>query len=105
MNNYGQLRALGLPVGSGEAEGAVRHMIRKRENIGGVWLEGHLPGIGALTSIWESGLWEEFFRWREECDVEAFRVRQTEVYRRRFRGDPTGTGRHAADTQPMQDAA
>jgi hypothetical protein len=89
MNNYGQLHARGLPVGSGEAEGAVRHMIRKRENIGGVWLEAHLPGIGALTSLWESGLWEKFFRWREECDVEAFRGRQAGAYRRRFRGGQT----------------
>jgi hypothetical protein len=87
MNNYGQLRARGLPVGSGEAEGAVRHMIRKRENIGGVWVEEHLPGIGALTSIRESGRWDDFFRWREERDVEAFRARQTGVYRRRFRGN------------------
>lgn len=96
MNNYGQLRARGLPVGSGEAEGAVRHMIRKRENIGGVWLEEHLPGIGALTSIWESGLWGEFFRWREECDVAAFRARQTGEYRRRFRGNPTAGSRQRA---------
>jgi hypothetical protein len=96
MNNYGQLHARGLPVGSGEAEGAVRHMIRKRENIGGVWVEEHLPGIGALTSIWESGLWDEFFRWREERDVEAFRARQTRDYQRRFRGTPTpGNSRHA----------
>lgn len=86
MNNYGQLHARGLPVASGEAEGAVRHMIRKRENIGGVWVEANLPGIGALTSIWESGMWEEFFRWREECDVEAFRARQTGEHGRRFRG-------------------
>lgn len=101
MNNYGQLRARGLPVGSGEAEGAVRHMIRKRENIGGVWLEDHLPGIGALTSIWESGLWDAFFRWREECDVEAFRARQTDEYRRRFRGKPTtGSPRHAIRAGP-----
>lgn len=101
MNNYGQLRARGLPVGSGEAEGAVRHMIRKRENIGGVWLEKHLPGIGALTSIWESGLWERFFRWREERDVEAFRARQTGEYRRRFRGKPaTGSRLHAIQGTP-----
>lgn len=102
MNNYGQLRARGLPVGSGEAEGAVRHMIRKRENIGGVWLEEHLPGIGALTSIWENGLWDEFFRWREERDVEAFRARQAGTYRRRFRGNPTG---NAANNQPEANAA
>lgn len=103
MNNYGQLRAAGLPVGSGEAEGAVRHMIRKRENIGGVWLEDHLPGIGALTSIWESGQWNEFFRWREQRDVEAFRARQTGEYRRRFRGNRTA--RPAGDAQPAQDQA
>jgi hypothetical protein len=88
MNKYGQLQALGLPVGSGEAEGAVRHMIRKRHNIGGVWLETHLPGMGALTSLWESGRWEDFFAWREERDVEAFRARQAGMYQRRFRGDP-----------------
>jgi len=89
MNNYGQLHARGLPVASGEAEGAVRHMIRKRENIGGVWVEKHLPGIGALTSIWETGRWDEFFRWREERDLEAFRARQTGAYRRWFRGNLT----------------
>jgi len=101
MNKYGQLQALGLPVGSGEAEGAIRHMVRKQYNIGGVWLEAHLPGMGALSSIWESGMWEEFFKWREERDVEAFRARQAGTYRRRFRGDPMGD---AADKQSEANA-
>jgi hypothetical protein len=105
MNNYGQLRARGLPVGSGEAEGAVRHMIRMKLCIGGVWVEHHLPGIGALTSIWESGRWDEFFRWREQRDVEAFRARQTGEYRRRFRGKPTAKNpRHAIRAGPSMTA-
>jgi hypothetical protein len=102
MNNYGQLRARGLPVASGEAEGAVRHMIRRRENIGGVWVEKHLPGIGALTTVWENGLWNEFFRWRDVRDVEAFRARQTGLYRRRFGGNRRGTSspQHAIRAGP-----
>lgn len=85
--NYGQLHARGWPVGSGEAEGAVRHEIRSRLDNAGVWREEHLPRMGVLLSVWESGLWEDFWRWREECDVKAFRERQQGECRRKFRGE------------------
>jgi hypothetical protein len=85
--NYGQLHAQGWPVASGEAEGAVRHQIRNRLDNAGVWREDHLPWMGALLSVRESGLWDEFWAWREERDVNAFRERQKEEYRRRFRGE------------------
>jgi hypothetical protein len=85
--NYGQLHADGWPVASGEAEGAVRHEIRNRLDNAGVWREEHLPGMGALMSVWESGLWEEFWQWREACDVKSFQERQQGAYRRKFRGE------------------
>lgn len=99
--NYGQLHAQGWPVGSGEAEGAVRHDIRFRYDNAGVWREEHLPGMGALLSVWESGLWEEFWQWREECDVKAFRERQHGEYRR----SPRGKRRQEQDPHQEQKAA
>jgi hypothetical protein len=90
--NYGQLHAAGWPVGSGEAEGAVRHQIRSRLDNAGVWREEHLPRMGALLSVWESGLWDDFWRWREECDVNAFRERQHGEHKRKFRGERKAGG-------------
>jgi len=100
--NYGQLHARDLPVASGEAEGAVRHEIRNRLDNAGVWREEHLPGMGALLSVWESGLWEDFWQWREACDVKAFRERQQGEYKRKFRG---GRKRKAQDPVQGEEAA
>jgi hypothetical protein len=98
--NYGQLHARGWPVASGEAEGAVRHEIRNRLDNAGVWREEHLPRMGALLSVWESGLWEDFWRWREECDVNAFQERQQGEYQRKFRGE-----KKVRDSEQEQEAA
>lgn len=73
---YQHFVARGLPIGSGEAEGAIRHQVRARYNNAGVWLEEHLGPMGALLSIRASGLWEDFWDWREFRDLAAFRARR-----------------------------
>ena len=83
---YSQYEAAGLPVGSGEAEGGIRHEIRARFDNAGVWREDHLSPMGALESIRGSGWWDEFWTWREERDIQAFRARQRGENPRTFRG-------------------
>jgi hypothetical protein len=83
---YSQYEAAGLPVGSGEAEGAIRHEVRARFDNAGVWQEEHLSPMGALLSIRGSGWWDEFWAWREARDLEAFHARQRGEQKRRFGG-------------------
>jgi hypothetical protein len=83
---YSRYEAEGLPIGSGEAEGAIRHEVRARFDNAGVWREEHLSPMGALVSIRESGWWDDFWTWREGRDVEAFRMRQRGEQKRKFRG-------------------
>jgi len=91
---YSRYEAEGLPIGSGEAEGAIRHQVRARFDNAGVWREEHLSPMGALLSIRQSGWWEDFWMWRESRDVEAFRARQRGEHKRKFRGhaQPTASG-------------
>jgi hypothetical protein len=83
---YSRYEAEGLPIGSGEAEGAIRHQVRARFDNAGVWREEHLSPMGALLSIRESGWWEDFWIWREARDVAAFHARQRGEQKRKFRG-------------------
>lgn len=95
MDWYGVFAMRGLPVSSGEAEGEIRHVVRKRLDNAGVWREENLPGMTALLGIWESGEWDEFFAWREERDRSAFQARQEPGWHRSF-GSPKNTEERAA---------
>lgn len=87
--DYARFVAEGLPIGSGEAEGGVRHWIRRRLDIPGAWREDHLVSMCALLTIKASGWWDDFWRWREERDVKHFWLRQQgQMKATTFRGTP-----------------
>jgi hypothetical protein len=77
-----------LPVGSGEAESGIRHLIKKRLDVAGAWSEENVKRMLALITVRASGLWDDFWRWRRERDVDAWRRRQRGELRRTFRGRP-----------------
>lgn len=76
----------GFPIGSGEVEGRIRHIVRRRLDVPATWREKNLPLLGALISIRESGWWDEFWDWRDERDKRRFRDRLRGVGLNRFRG-------------------
>lgn len=88
--DYPPILARDLPVGSGEAESGIRHLIKKRLDVAGAWLEDNAKRMLALISIRASGLWDEFWRWRDRRDVDAWHKRQRGEQPSRFRGRPRG---------------
>lgn len=76
MRDYEDFMVRGLPVGSGEAESGIRHIIKKRMSVAGAWEEHNAPLMLALLAIRASGWWDEYWRWRDERDREAWRDRQ-----------------------------
>ena len=92
MENYEDFMVRNLPVGSGEAESGIRHVIRRRVDIAGAWTEQHAALMLALVTIRASGWWDDFWRWRSERDKEAWRARQMsgdKVVFRNKRGRPS----------------
>jgi len=85
MSQYVEIMIANLPVGSGEAESGIRHLIRRRVDIAGAWTEEHAGQMLALITIRASGWWDDFWRWREERDKEAWRARQASQERVVFR--------------------
>jgi len=49
--NYPEALARNLPVGSGEAESAIRHIIRKRMDVAGAWKEANANRLLGLLTI------------------------------------------------------
>jgi len=84
--NYPPIIALGLPVGSGEAESGIRHLIKKRLDVAGAWVEGNAQHMLALIAVRASGLWDDFWQWRNRRDIDAWHKRQNGQLRSRFRG-------------------
>jgi len=84
--DYARFIAEGLPIGSGEVEGRIRHIVRKRLDIPGDWREENLPLITALITIRESGWWDHFWQWQDERDKHRFRLRLAGEGLNRFRG-------------------
>ena len=76
----------GLGIGSGAVEGRIRHIIRRRLDIPGDWREDNVAFMLALLSIRESGLWDEFWEWRDDRDRRQFRDRLVGKGLARFRG-------------------
>lgn len=76
----------GLPIGSGEIEGLIRHAVRRRLDIPGDWREDNLKLMTAILTIRHSGWWDEFWRWRDNRDRMRMRQRIKGNVPNRFRG-------------------
>jgi hypothetical protein len=83
--NYPEIKAMGLAVGSGEAECGVKQM-KKRMDVSGGWTEDNAKLILALITIRRSGWWDDFWQWRDHRDIEQWNKRQRGEIRSRFRG-------------------
>lgn len=86
MNRYAELIIANLPVGSGEAESGIRHVIKRRMAVAGAWTEENASLLLALITIRKSGWWDDFWRWRVERDRQAWRQRETTQAKVIFRG-------------------
>jgi len=86
--NYPEIIAAGLPVGSGEVESAIRHIIRKRMDVAGAWKEMNANRVLALLTISRSGWWDDFWAWCDRKDLAAWRKRQRGELKSAFRGRP-----------------
>ena len=84
--DYPRFVAEGLPIGSGEVEGRIRHIVRRRFDVPGDWREDNPALITALITIRQSGWWDDFWQWRDERDKKRFRLRLLGVGLNRFRG-------------------
>ena len=78
----------GLPIGSGEVEGRIRHIVRRRLDVPGDWREDNLSLITALITIRQSGWWDDFWEWRDKRDLQRFHDRLRGIGLNRFRGRP-----------------
>ena len=93
--DYPRFIEQGLPIGSGAVEGRIRHLVRRRLDVPGDWREQNLHPMLALISLRESGLWDEFWQWRDRRDRQRFSDRLKGVGLNEFRGrldSPTMTG-------------
>lgn len=77
MNQYVEFMIANLPVGSGEAESGIRHVIKRRLAIAGAWTEAHASLMLSLLAIRASGWWDDYWRWRAEKDKAAWHERQS----------------------------
>jgi hypothetical protein len=84
--DYPRFIAEGLPIGSGEVEGRIRHIVRRRLDVPGDWREDNLALLTALLTIRHSGWWDDFWEWQDERDRKRFRQRLLGVGLNRFRG-------------------
>jgi hypothetical protein len=76
MKDYEDFMVRDLPVGSGEAESGIRHIIKRRMAVAGAWDENNAPMLLGLLAIRASGWWDDFWRWRAEKDRQAWHDRQ-----------------------------
>jgi hypothetical protein len=90
MRHYAEIRRRDLPVGSGEAESGVRHLIKRRMSIAGAWTEEHADLMLALITVRASGWWDDFWRWRDRRDQQSWHQRQQAPQRPRFRARRAG---------------
>jgi hypothetical protein len=76
MRGYADFIVADLPIGSGEAESGIRHIIKRRMSVAGAWTEEHAQQMLALLAIRASGWWDHFWQWTDERDKEAWHDRQ-----------------------------
>ena len=100
MDQYVEFMIANLPVGSGEAESGIRHVIKRRMAIAGAWDEKNASLLLALLAIRASGWWDDFWNWRIERDRAAWHDRQAGTTKVLFRNQ-----RHAASARTIEVAA
>ena len=86
MKDYEDFMVRDLPVGSGEAESGIRHIIKKRMSVAGAWEEENASVMLALLSIRASGWWDDFWGWRDERDRQSWHDRKEGKVKVLFRG-------------------
>lgn len=86
MKDYQDFMVRDLPVGSGEAESGIRHILKKRMSVAGAWEEDNAPLMLGLLAIRASGWWDAFWQWRAERDRQAWHDRQEGKVKMLFRG-------------------
>ena len=86
MKDYEDFMVRDLPIGSGEAESGIRHIIKRRMAVAGAWEESNAPLLLALLAIRASGWWDDFWRWRARRDRQAWNDRQEGKIKVKFRG-------------------
>jgi hypothetical protein len=91
VDRYAEIRDRDLPVGSGEAESGVRHLIKRRMSVAGAWTEAHANLMLGLLAIRASGWWDDFWTWRDQRDRVQWHHRQCGAHRPRFRATTTST--------------
>ena len=84
--DYPRFIAEELPIGSGEVEGRIRHIVRRRLDVPGDWREENLVLLTALLTIRHSGWWDDFWDWQDERDKKRFQRRLLGEGLNRFRG-------------------
>ena len=84
--DYPRFIAEGLPIGSGEVEGRIRHIVRRRLDVPGDWREENLVLLTALLTIRHSGRWDDFWDWQDRRDKKRFQRRLLREGLNRFRG-------------------
>jgi hypothetical protein len=84
--DYPRFIAEGLPIGSGEVEGRIRHIVRRRLDVPGDWREKNLVLLTALLTIRHSGRWDDFWSWQDLRDKKRFQRRLLGEGLNRFRG-------------------
>jgi hypothetical protein len=86
VDQYAEIRRRDLPVGSGEAESGVRHLLKRRMSVAGAWTEAHADLMLGILAIRASGWWDDFWAWRDQRDCEQWHQRQRGACHARFRG-------------------
>jgi hypothetical protein len=76
MDSYDDFMVANLPVGSGEAESGIRHIIKRRMAVAGAWREDHAALMLALLTVRACGFWEDFWSWRNQRDAQDWQERQ-----------------------------
>jgi len=84
--DYARFIAEGLPIGSGEVEGRIRHILRRCLDVPGDWREENLILLTALLTIRHSGRWDDFWDWQDRRDKKRFQRRLLREGLNRFRG-------------------
>ena len=86
MQDYENLLVRRLPVGSGEADSGIRHIIKRRMAVAGAWEESAARLLLALLAIRASRWWGDFWQWRTQRDRQAWHDRHQGKIKVLFRG-------------------
>jgi hypothetical protein len=78
MMQYAEWRKQDLVIGTGQVEGAVRHVVGERMDCAGMrWLQGKGEALLHLRCIEINGDWDEFVVWLQSLTRDRLRQRQS----------------------------